>query len=78
MQNTPLKTKLVYIMEQERATKINLISAILDTKQGTNIDLNAEFNRLYDMSIIQLNQVINSLIFEILQDIKEFKELKTK
>lgn len=78
MQNTPLKTKLVYIMEQERRTKINLISAILDTKQGTNTDLNAEFNRLYDMSIIQLNQVINNLIFEILQDIKEFKELKTK
>mgnify|MGYP000432119309 CR=1 FL=1 len=78
MQNTPLKTKLVYIMEQEKRTKINLIGAILDTKQGTNTDLNAEFNRLYDMSIIQLNQVINNLIFEILQDIKEFKELKTK
>ena len=78
MQNTPLKTKLVYIMEQEKRTKINLIGAILDTKQGTNIDLNAEFNRLYDMSITQLNQVINNLIFEILQDIKEFKELKTK
>ena len=78
MQNTPLKTKLVYMMEQERATKINLISAILDTKQGKGIDVNAEFNRLYDMSIIQLNQVINNLIFEILQDIKEFKELKTK
>ena len=78
MQNTPLKTKLVYIMEQERRTKINLISAILDTKQGTNIDINAEFNRLYDMTISQLNQVINNLIFEILQDIKEFKELKTK
>ena len=78
MQNPTLKTKLVYIMEQERRTKINLISAILDTKQGTNIDLNAEFNRLYDMSISQLNQVINNLIFEILQDIKEFKELKTK
>lgn len=78
MQNPTLKTKLVYIMEQERRTKINLISAILDTKQGTNIDLNAEFNRLYDMSITQLNQVINNLIFEILQDIKEFKELKTK
>lgn len=78
MQNSTLKTKLVYIMEQERRTKINLISAILDTKQGTNIDLNAEFNRLYDMSITQLNQVINNLIFEILQDIKEFKELKTK
>jgi hypothetical protein len=78
MQNTPLKTKLVYIMEQEKRTKINLIGAILDTKQGTNIDVNAEFNRLYDMSIIQLNQVINNLIFEILQDIKEFKELKTK
>jgi len=78
MTNTPLKTKLVYIMEQERRTKINLIGAILDTKQGTNTDLNAEFNRLYDMSIIQLNHVINDLIFEILQDIKEFKELKTK
>lgn len=78
MQNTPLKTKLVYIMEQERRTKINLISAILDTKQGTNIDINAEFNRLYDMTISQLNHVINDLIFEILQDIKEFKELKTK
>lgn len=78
MQNTPLKTKLVYIMEQEKRTKINLIGAILDTKQGTNIDLNAEFNRLYDMSITQLNHVINDLIFEILQDIKEFKELKTK
>ena len=78
MQNPTLKTKLVYIMEQERRTKINLISAILDTKQGTNIDLNAEFNRLYDMSISQLKQVINNLIFEILQDIKEFKELKTK
>ena len=78
MQNPTLKTKLVYIMEQERRTKINLISAILDTKQGTNIDLNAEFNRLYDMSITQLNQVINNLIFEILQDIKEFKQLKTK
>ena len=78
MTNTTLKTKLVYIMEQERATKINLISAILDTKQGTNIDVNAEFNRLYDMTITQLNHVINDLIFEILQDIKEFKELKTK
>lgn len=78
MTNPTLKTKLVYIMEQERRTKINLIGAILDTKQGTNIDVNAEFNRLYDMSIIQLNQVINNLIFEILQDIKEFKELKTK
>ena len=78
MQNTPLKTRLVYIMEQEKRTKINLIGAILDTKQGTNIDLNAEFNRLYDMSITQLHQVINNLIFEILQDIKEFKELKTK
>jgi hypothetical protein len=78
MTNTPLKTKLVYIMEQEKRTKINLIGAILDTKQGKGIDLNAEFNKLYDMSIIQLNQVINNLIFEILQDIKEFKELKTK
>ena len=78
MQNTTLKTKLVYIMEQERATKINLIGAILDTKQGTNIDVNAEFNRLYDMSINQLNMIINNLIFEILQDIKEFKELKAK
>lgn len=78
MQNTPLKTRLVYIMEQEKRTKINLIGAILDTKQGTNIDLNDEFNRLYDMSITQLNHVINDLIFEILQDIKEFKELKTK
>jgi len=78
MTNPTLKTKLVYIMEQERRTKINLIGAILDTKQGKGIDLNAEFNRLYDMSIIQLNQVINNLIFEILQDIKEFKELKTK
>jgi len=78
MTNPTLKTKLVYIMEQERATKINLIGAILDTKQGTNIDINAEFNRLYDMSINQLNMIINDLIFEILQDIKEFKELKTK
>jgi len=78
MTNPTLKTKLVYIMEQERRTKINLIGAILDTKQGKGIDLNAEFNRLYDMSIIQLNQVINNLIFEILQDIKEFKELKAK
>ena len=78
MQNTPLKTKLVYIMEQEKRTKINLIGAILDTKQGTSTDLNAEFNKLYDMSIIQLNHVINDLIFEILQDIKEFKELKAK
>jgi hypothetical protein len=78
MQNTPLKTKLIYIMEQEKRTKINLIGAILDTKQGTNIDVNAEFNRLYDMTISQLNEVINNLIFEILQDIKEFKELKTK
>jgi hypothetical protein len=78
MTNPTLKTKLVYIMEQERRTKINLIGAILDTKQGKGIDLNTEFNRLYDMSIIQLNQVINNLIFEILQDIKEFKELKTK
>jgi hypothetical protein len=65
-------------MEQEKRTKINLIGAILDTKQGTNIDVNAEFNRLYDMTISQLNEVINNLIFEILQDIKEFKELKTK
>jgi hypothetical protein len=63
MTNTTLKTKLVYIMEQERATKINL---------------NSEFNRLYEMTITQLNHVINDLIFEILQDIKEFKELKTK
>lgn len=78
MTNSTLKTKLVYIMEQEKRTKINLIGAILDTKQGTNIDLNAEFNRLYDMTISQLNHVINDLIFEILQDIKEFKELKTK
>lgn len=78
MQNPTLKTRLVYIMEQEKRTKINLIGAILDTKQGTNIDLNDEFNRLYDMSITQLNHVINDLIFEILQDIKEFKELKTK
>lgn len=78
MTNPTLKTKLVYIMEQERRTKINLIGAILDTKQGKGIDLNAEFNRLYDMSINQLNMIINDLIFEILQDIKEFKELKTK
>jgi len=47
MTNPTLKTKLVYIMEQEKRTKINLIGAILDTKQGTNIDINAEFNRLY-------------------------------
>lgn len=63
------KDKLNAIMRKEKATKIKLIGAILDSKHGTNIDLNAEFNRLYDMSITELNIIIDNVIHELLNEI---------
>lgn len=70
MIKTPLKTRLIYIMEQEKATKIKLIGAIIDHQRDNKaIDPNTEFNRLYDLSISELNIIIDTLIYDALASI---------
>ena len=79
MINTPHKTRLIYIMEQEKQTKIKLIGAILDHQRDNKaIDLNTEFNRLYDLNLMQLNTIIEELICDTLCSINSRLERLAK
>lgn len=73
MKNPHIKQRLVNMMEQERADKLEAIAVIIEhtVRREPNTDEAELFNELYDMSKSQLSREIDRVLNENMQELEE-------
>lgn len=67
MKNPQIKQRLVNMMEQERADKLEAIAFIIEqtTKREPNCDPTELFNELYELSKHDLNAILNDILSDM-------------
>lgn len=67
-------------MAEEKQAKINVISTILDSykKNNEHLDVVAEFDRLYELDLAQLNDILSDIISELYHQINRKLNLINK
>lgn len=80
MKNPQIATKLNRMMAEEKQAKINVISTILDSYKQNNehLDVVAEFDRLYELDLAQLNDILSDIISELYHQINKKLNLINK
>lgn len=72
MKNPQIKQRLVNMMEQERADKLEAIAVIIEhtVRREPNTDETELFNELYDMNKCQLSREIDRVLNENMQELE--------
>lgn len=67
MKNPQIKQRLINMMEQERADKLEAIAFIIEqtTKREPNTDPTELFNELYELGKHDLNAILNDILSDL-------------
>lgn len=75
MKNPQIKQRLIHMMEQERADKLEAIAVIIEhtVRREPNTDETELFNELYDMNKSQLSREIDRVLNENMQELEQLQ-----